>query len=344
MYEADTFEAILGRMLRKAGECSPGIDTRQSSPVYAALAPAAVELQNAYIWLGWALDQMFADTASREYLERRCAEWGIVPHPGTKAVLKGEFNIDIEIGTRFSQGALHYVTAGRIGKGAYRMECEAAGAVGNSGLGTLLPVSYIRGLTRAELTEVLEEGSDGEPTEALLERYLVKARRPSTSGNRYDYYNWAMECGGVGAAKVFPLAAGPGTVKVVVADTGMGAATEALLKEVKEHIEGLRPIGADVAVASAVERAVNVSARVRLEGGANLGAVQGGFLERLGGYLHGNAFALPYVSLARIGSLLLGTDGIADYGSLQLNGREENIALGQEEIAVAGAVTLEVTV
>ena len=55
-----------------------------------------------------------------------------------------------------------------------------------------MPIGFIQGLTRAELTEVLEEGSDEEPTEALLERFLLKVQKPSTSGNRYDYYNWAV--------------------------------------------------------------------------------------------------------------------------------------------------------
>lgn len=337
-----TYETILGRMLRKAGECCPGIDTRQSSPVYVSLAPAAVELQNAYIELEWVLDQMFAETAAREYLVRRCAEWGIFPHPATKAVLKGTFNMDIEIGSRFSLGTLNYVAAERIGKGIYRMECETAGSVGNRELGTLVPIDHIRGLTYAELTEVLEEGSDEEAAGALLNRYLTKVRQPSTSGNRYDYYNWAMECEGVGAAKVFPLAGGPGTVKVVIADAGMSEASEALIKEIREHIEQLRPIGADVAVASAVERAINVFARVHLEGGASLEAIQNAFQTELSKYLRDNAFGLSYVSMARIGSLLLGTAGVADYGSLQLNGLEDNVRLGQEEIAVAGAVTLEV--
>ncbi|PKB52312.1 hypothetical protein CRH03_25265 [Clostridium sp. HMb25] len=52
-----------------------------------------------------------------------------------------------------------------------------------------------------------------------------------------------MECNGVGAAKVFPLADGPGTVKVVIADEDRSGASAALINKVKEHIEGLRPIG-----------------------------------------------------------------------------------------------------
>ena len=196
MYGDITYEKILGRMLERI----PGdLDKREGSVIFDALAPAAVELQNAYIGLGWTLDQMFAGTAVRESLIRRCAEWGISPHPATKAALKGVFNMDIELGARFSLETLNYTAVERLDAGVYRMECETAGTAGNKLLGKLVPIGFIQGLTRAELTEVLEEGSDEEPTEALLERFLLKVQKPSTSGNRYDYYNWAVGCPGVGA-------------------------------------------------------------------------------------------------------------------------------------------------
>lgn len=222
------------------------------------------------------------------------------------------------------------------------MECETAGAVGSRELGTLVPIDYIQGLTKAELTGIIEDGSDEESTKALLERYLTKVQKPSTSGNRYDYYNWAMECEGVGAAKVFPLANGPGTVKVIVADANMSAAGTGVLKMVREHIEELRPIGADVTVASVAEKAVNVSAGIKLQAGMNLGVVQNAFQAALTDYLHKEALDLSYVSLARVGNLLLGTEGVEDYSNLLLNGVSGNMALTEEEIAVTGTVTLEV--
>ena len=318
MYEDTTYEVILDRMLRRVRDDSLEMDTRQSSPIYTSLAPTAVELQNAYIGLDWTLDQMFASTATREYLIRRCAEWDITPHPATKAVLKGEFNIDIEIGSRFSLGTLNYVAIDRMEEGIYRMECETAGAVGSRELGMLVPIDYIQGLTKAELTGIIEDGSDEESTKALLERYLTKVQKPSTSGNRHDYYNWAMECEGVGAAKVFPLAGGPGTVKVIIADANMSAAGTGVLKMVREHIEELRPIGADVTV------------------------VQNAFQAALTEYLHKEALDLSYVSLARVGNLLLGTEGVEDYSNLLLNGVSGNVALTEDEIAVTGTVALEV--
>ena len=95
-------------------------------------------------------------------------------------------------------------------------------------------------------------------------------------------------------------------------------------------------------VASVVEKAVNVSAGIKLQAGMNLGVVQNAFQAALTEYLHKEALDLSYVSLARVGNLLLGTEGVEDYSNLLLNGVSGNMALTEEEIAVTGTVTLEV--
>ena len=214
--------------------------------------------------------------------------------------------------------------------------------MGNLSYGEITPIQFIYGFKRGELTELLVHGNDEEDTEALRDRYLTILRKPSTSGNVYDYYNWAMACDGVGAAKIFPLAYGPGTVKVVIADEDKSEATQALCRRVKDYIEERRPIGATVTVASAVELPVNVMGKVLLKNGINLGAVQTAFAASLSDYLRANAFDLSYVGLARVGNLLLETPGVEDYAGLTLNGTAGNIALADEQIAVAGTVTLEV--
>ena len=50
MYEDQTFDVILQRMLSRVPET---MDKRESSPIYAALAPAAVELTSMYIAFDW---------------------------------------------------------------------------------------------------------------------------------------------------------------------------------------------------------------------------------------------------------------------------------------------------
>jgi uncharacterized phage protein gp47/JayE len=43
-----------------------------------------------------------------------------------------------------------------------------------------------------------------------------------------------------------------------------------------------------------------------------------------------------------VGGILLSTDGVVDYNSLTLNGGTVNVALADEEIPVAGTISLEV--
>ena len=62
----------------------------------------------------------------------------------------------------------------------------------------------------------------------------------------------------------------------------------------------------------------------------------------MAGYLRKEALDLSYVSLAKIGNLLLGIDGVEDYFDLLLNGDAGNVSLNDEELAVPGAITLEV--
>ena len=88
MFEAQTYEVILDRMLRKALETNPNLDSREGSLLWLGQAPAGVEFQNLYIGLDTVLQETFADTATRPYLIQRAAERGLSPTPATAAVLE----------------------------------------------------------------------------------------------------------------------------------------------------------------------------------------------------------------------------------------------------------------
>ena len=335
-FSGKTYANILSEQLSRVPD---DLDKREGSIVQTALGPESWYLEGVYMDMHRLQDNVYAGTAGGGSLDRIAEAYGITRKPATYAHKQGVFNVQVPIGFRVSAiqeehiiyRAVRYMGA-MDGLHTYDMECERHGEIGNGYTGQLLPIDYAQGLTSAMLTTILSAGTEEESDNAL---------KPSTSGNRYDYYNWAMECEGVGAAKVFPLAGGPGTVKVIIADANMSAAGTGLLKTVREHIEELRPIGADVTVASVVEKAVNVSAGIKLQAGMNLGGVQNAFQAALTDYLHREALDMSYVSLARVGNLL-GTDGVEDYSGLLLNGVSGNMALTEEEIAVTGTVTLEV--
>lgn len=344
MFEANTYEAILQRLLDRIPDT---MDKREGAVIYDALAPAAIELNLAYTALEYLLKQIFADTADREYLVRQAWERDVIPHAAQAAVWRGKFEpaeLEIREGARFNHDKLNFAITKKIEDGIYRLVCETSGSVGNNAAGQLVPIEYISGLQKAELVELLEPGTDEEETEAFRNRYLTILRKPATSGNKYDYYNWAMECEGVGAARVFPLADGPGTVKIVIIDSEKTGAAETLCKQVHSHIEQKRPIGPEVSVVSAEEIPVGIRAKIILKSGCHLGTVQTAFREALSEYLSGHAFEIGYISRAKVIHLLMETEGIEDCLSLLINGAENGIELTDEQIAVAGEIILEVNV
>lgn len=345
MFENQTFETILGRMLDRV---SNSLDKREGSIIYTALAPIAAELAQMYMELDIVLRLGFGETSSGEYLEHRASDFGIDRKPATKALRKGLFwnasnqPIDVPVGSRYSCEQVNFVVRSRLAAGEFELECETAGEIGNTVFGSLLPIDYIVGLARAELTDVIVPGEDVESDESLRARYLQKVREPGTSGNVADYKRWATEVIGVGTAKVMPLWNGPGTVKVIITDSDRRPASPSLVDAVAAHIEEVRPIGSAVTVVSATGKPIDVTATVTLASGYTLQQVQDAFVQQLEAYLRETAFELTYVSYARIGTLLLGTPGVLDYVNLTVNGGTSNVALLDEEVPVLGTVSLGV--
>lgn len=337
-----SYAGILKRMLDKV---SAKFDKREGAVIYDALAPTAIEHQLIYMDMETLEREMFADTASREYLIKRASERGITPKEATPARWKATFDppeLNISIGERFNNDDMNLVVTGKLSPGVYELECETAGAAGNALAGSLLPMEYINGLRAATLTELLDAGTDEEDTEAFRDRYLEILRKPASSGNVNDYYNWAMSVTGVGAAKIYPLASGPGTVKVVIASADKKAASSTLVNEVQEYIDSVRPVGATVTVLSATELPVNITAKISIEQGENSASVQSKFQLAIIRYLAANAYETGSINLSMIGKILLDTEGVTDYSNLKLNGTAENVNLTEEQIAVIGTVTLEV--
>lgn len=167
-------------------------------------SPTAIELQILYIELDTLIRESYGDTASREFLIRRCSERGIAPYEATKAILKGKFSpaeIDVT-GKRFNIGSVNYIVTEKIADGEYQVQCETPGNIGNQRLGTMIPIDYIEGLETAELTEILIPGEDEEDTEALRNRYFKSFNEKPFGGNVQDYLEKTNAIPGVGSTKV----------------------------------------------------------------------------------------------------------------------------------------------
>lgn len=335
---SQTYEEILQGMLNRV---SDDVDKREGSIIYDALAPCAFYLMQQQFLLDNYIDLLFINTAVAEYLDKGAADHGITRKAATAAVREVITSSEVEIGTVWGINQLTYTITEKTSVNHYKAECTSEGKIGNQYYGELSPVSNILGVT-ATIGNVLIEGFDTESDESLRNRIMEKIKRPATSGNAFQYKQWATDVPGVGAAKVFPLANGPGTVKVVIVDSDRTSASTDLVTMVADYINEVRPIGADVSVVSATEKGINVSAGIKLKNGMSLGAIQNQFAEALREYLKENAFDISYVSLAKIGNLLLNTSGVEDFKDLLINGEAGNQELQDVEIAVPGTIILEV--
>lgn len=350
MYESLTFDVLLKRML---GRVSNSLDKREGSIIYDATAPAANELQNAYINLDIMIDEVYADTASRYYLIKRAAERGLLPYAATKAVVKAQFNIDVPIGERFSLDDLNYIVRERISEGIFKLECEQEGVKPNSYLGTLIPIEYIQGLTKAEIIEILIPGEDEEETEHFRQRYFDSLDSQAFGGNQRDYKEKVESIAGVGAVKVYPVWNGGGTVKLVITNSENKKPSTELVEQVQTAIDpvqnqgqglGIAPIGHEVTVEGVKEAPVNITTKITYQDEWSWPAIEGYVHNTIDKYFAQLSAEWATqenitVRISQIASALLGVTGVLDITGTTLNGVEQNLVLDADSIPIRGAVS-----
>ncbi|PNQ78861.1 baseplate J protein [Paenibacillus sp. F4] len=355
MYESQTFEAILERMLARIPD---SMDKREGSVIYDALAPNAAELAQAYVELDTQISLVFPNPDNEEYLDKSVAWSGTERKEAIKAQWRGKFYnnqnelMDVPIGSRYSIEELNYVVISKLGVGQFSVECETAGVIGNKYTGTLLPIDFIDGLAKAELVDLLVSGEDVESGEALFDRYQDKVTKPITSANKNQYVVWAREVSGVGDAKVFPLWNGNATVKVVILNNDKRTPSPAVVQAVQMHIdptqdghgEGAAPIGPVVTVVGAGEVPINVSVRVQLARDATPEDVKEQLEASISKYLEGLAFndTDTLVRITRIANFILDVPPVIDYFDLTINGVTSNIQVPLDSVAVLGMVDVHV--
>lgn len=349
MYESITYEVILQRMLDRV---SDQMDKREGSIIYDALAPAAVELQLMYIELDVMLNESFGDTATRDFLIKRAAERGLSPKAATYAVLKGEFNIDVSVGSRFSCSDLNYVVIEKILTGVFKLRCEIIGVVGNKNFGDLIPIDYIEGLETASLTELLIPGEDEEETEKFRTRYFNSFDSQAFGGNVADYTEKTDTLPGVGGCKVYPVWNGGGTVKLVILDSQFQTPSVDLIAEVQEAIDpvghggdglGLAPIGHIVTVVGAENVTINIVSTITYTAGYDFDSSIGAIRSSIDGYFDElrkdwESEESIIVRISQIETRLLGLPEILDIQDTTINASNRNISLESYQIPVRGTV------
>lgn len=338
-----------GILARLKAEIPEKYDKTVGSYIHDILAPPAIELESVYQTIDQTGSRMMISTASGTDLDAVLEQFGYSRKQATYAygevIVSGASDAVIRAGDLVAGGKEVYEildTAELIGGTAsVRVRAQIPGSSGNAAAGTVnyFPVSISK-ITSVTNPEPISGGTDAETDAEYRERYMYFLDHPVTTGNKYEYEQWAREVDGVGLAKCYPLHNGPGTVKVVIATAEMEPAGAELVENVTAYIDEKRPIGADVKVTSAIKVDINVTATVNYDASYSLQSIQLEFTKTLDEYLKTIGFSGGILPYTKIGSILQQTSGVIFYSNLLVNGSTNNISIEDGSLAVVGGVSL----
>ena len=357
-FTSKTYRNLLRAQLDRVPD---SLDKREGSLIQTAIGAGAYALEEFYLELDQVQRGAYLQTAVGQDLDYLAVLANVRRYPASAAVRLGVFNVDIPLGSRFStiDGAesVNFEAIERVGPGQYRMLCETPGTIGHRYTGPILPITYIQGLTSAQLTDILVAGDDEEDDESLRRRAIDALTEQPFGGNVADYKRVVLAIDGVGGLQVYPHWQGGGTVKLSVLGADWMPASAELVEAVQNTVDpppdqglgyGTAPIGATVTVTAPEAVTVAVS--------ASLDQLRPLLVEAVEAYLlsirqdwdtpetSGRTNYASWVYAARVTAAMLSVRGVINVTDLTLNGGAEDLALSEtgelQQVPVLGEVEL----
>ncbi|MDO4680897.1 MAG: baseplate J/gp47 family protein [Aerococcus sp.] len=347
-----------------------GMDKREGSIIYDALAPSSYVLASFMMELKNVLQNSFIQTAEGYYLDLKAEEHGIKRIEASPAY--GKLKITPQEGStvrmtgneRFAtigEDPVYFHVMNRLDQpDTYLVKAEVAGTAGNVYVGEVLPVDHINNLSSAYLNEITIPARDEETDDALRERIMNTYQLNDFGGNIEDYIRYTMSIEGVGAVQVYAIWNGGGTVRVVILDNKFQIPSKLLLEKVQTAIDpkqdqegiGIAPIGHNVTVAAPTKRTIDVTLHVDLVIGYAMESIKSLITRTLESFFsklrsqwdkhNENYQYMQTVYRSQIISALLQLDGVANVADVKLNGKDQDLALTftktTQEVAYLGQV------
>ena len=128
MFEAQTYDKVLEEILSRAPD---GIDLRQGSIFYDAVAGIAFKIAKYYADLEQVFEMVFLVTATGDYLTLKAEEYAVYRQAAATAKYRIKYDGELpELGTRFFCSGQYFVLAQDDALGIY-IEAEKAGTEAN---------------------------------------------------------------------------------------------------------------------------------------------------------------------------------------------------------------------
>ena len=284
-----------------------------------------------------------------DFVDLRVEEVGLSRKQDTYALVpvtfKGTKQTRVSKGTIVStlDNRLYYLTEDIVlddaGLGQGICKAQYSGSKYNVKKGEIcyLPIKYV-GVNEVINEEDYGDAYDIETNESLYQRYLDFVQNVGTSGNVHNYKKWCLEIEGVGSCDIIPLWAGAGTVKCVITDSNNRKASDDLIQKVKEHLEDVAPIGADVTVSTYSERLIDISLQVVLKDNVDIHTVLAKYKEAVQSYVDEITFTTKTISYSKLICIFMDMEEAVDCSNLIIDGQTDNVKIQDEELIVINDV------
>lgn len=371
LFNEYTADELIEQAIKNAPE---DIDTRQGSVFFDAISGSFNRLAQLFIDANIISEQSSVRTATGESLDILAANLYMSKLKREEAQTS-QYNItltaapgipfeevDIEEGDRFIVDGMYFILRQNEDESFY-IEAETPGADSNNiPVGTsALPVETIDDLASARIGNIIRSGIDEEDDDAFRLRIQEMLSAPAENANAQQYKTWCENIKGVGTATIFPLFAGPNTVKAVLTDSNNQPCTNEIVKTVQDFIdpitrntkvvidgeefivgdgigEGVAPIGAHFLAVTAVNNDIAVTIlNPLLSEGISKEEATSVIRKNIANYF--SSLTKSYdakknitVKLIQVSSIIASSNGIEDFEGVLINGKSLNYIVPAGEI------------
>ncbi|MBE6824874.1 MAG: baseplate J/gp47 family protein [Ruminococcaceae bacterium] len=324
----DNYEEILKRMVSKYEELSQN-SISEESDIMLRLKVLSAEVYNNLVAQEFLKRQMFATTATGEFLDKHALERGLERKPAVKATGTVTFWADQALinDIWIPQG----VVVSTNGPDVKKFVTTEVALLNKNEVSVMVPVEACEGgedynvlastvtvlvtppvgITSVTNKKAFTGGLNAESDEELRERVLYSYRDISNGTNEVYYRRLAQSVSGVYSASVASLQRGNGTIDVYISGKGAKAGST-VVSAVQKLIDENREINVDVKVSEAIISNVSYTLEIEVEDGYSFSAVLAKVKQKLSEYVMSLGIAKP-ILLSHLGDVVYHTQGVKNY-------------------------------